>query len=243
MNIHRALQVAYRTELIPLNPADKVERPRSPKYVAQYFDYKKMIEFFNSLSGDRFELIYFIAAMTGLRRSEICGIKWSAIDFDRNVIRIEHAVVQTKVDNRNAIVTKDIMKNRSSRRTLPLIPILKQKILAEKADQERRSKFYGRNYNQNWKEYLCVDEIGDLIKPSTISNHFDLLLKQIGLPNIRFHDLRHSFASLLMACGANLKEVSEWLGHSTITITSDLYGHLDFNSKLTVANNIKSVWL
>lgn len=242
VNIHRALQMAYRMDLIPTNPADKVDRPRSPKYTPKYYDYKKLIKFFEAIQNDRFELQYYIAALTGLRRSEICGIKWSAVNFDKNIIHINHSVITTCVNGKTVIICKDIMKNKTSRRSLPMIPILKRKFLEEKQKQTDRKELYKGYYEDKYLDYTFVDELGHLCNPDTLSAHFKLLQKKFDLPSIRFHDLRHSFASLLLACGASLKEVSEWLGHSTITITADLYGHLDYTSKLTVANTVAKIF-
>lgn len=97
-------------------------------------------------------------------------------------------------------------------------------------------------YCNDFREYIYINEIGELIKPGYITQHFPLVLKKNGLRKIRFHDLRHSCASLLYANGVSLKEIQEWLGHSDISTTSNIYTHLDFSSKIASANAIISVF-
>ena len=87
--------------------------------------------------------------------------------------------------------------------------------------------------------YVCVKDDGSLIKPNYVSQHFPLLLKRIGLPVIRFHDLRHSAATYLLSLGFNMKEVSEWLGHGDITTTLNIYAHVDNQSKRNMANKLE----
>ena len=85
-------------------------------------------------------------------------------------------------------------------------------------------------------EYVCVNEIGDLIKPHYVTESFPKLLKAKGMRQIRYHDLRHSCASLLLANGVPMKQIQEWLGHSDFSTTANIYAHLDYSSKLTSAD-------
>ena len=240
--IRRALEIAYRTDLITVNPAAKVEKPKSPKYEAKYYDLKQLRTLFEYLKGDKYELMYKMTAFFGLRRSELYGMKWSSIDFDKNTITLNSSVVQTCVNNKLVLIKKDIMKNASSKRTMPLIPEIKEALLELKDKQERNKSYFKNGYNQEFLEYVWVDDIGKLVNPNTITSHFKTFLKQNGLPHIRFHELRHSCASLLIACGVSLKEIQEWLGHSAISTTADIYSHLNYSSKLNVANTLTNVF-
>lgn len=134
------------------------------------------------------------------------------------------------------------MKNASSKRTIPLIPEIKEALLELKDKQERNKSYFKNGYNQEFLEYVWVDDIGKLVNPNTVTSHFKTFLEQNGLPHIRFHELRHSCASLLIACGVSLKEIQEWLGHSAISTTADIYSHLNFSSKLNVANTLTNVF-
>lgn len=240
--IRRSLEIAYRTDLIPVNPAAKVEKPKSPKYEAKYYDLKQLRTLFEYLKGDKYELMYKMTAFYGLRRSELCGMKWSSIDFDNNTITLNSSVIQTSVNGKCLLIKKDIMKNASSKRTMPLIPEIKEALLELKDKQERNKSYFKNGYNQEFLEYVWVDDIGKLVNPNTITHHFKTFLEQNGLPHIRFHELRHSCASLLIACGVSLKEIQEWLGHSAISTTADIYSHLNFSSKLNVANTLTNVF-
>ena len=94
----------------------------------------------------------------------------------------------------------------------------------------------GRSYIKDYLEYVCVNEIGDLIKPHYVTESFPKLLKAKGMRQIRYHDLRHSCASLLLANGVPMKQIQEWLGHSDFSTTANIYAHLDYSSKLTSAD-------
>ena len=99
----------------------------------------------------------------------------------------------------------------------------------------------GRSYCMDYIEYIYVNELGELVKPGFITQHFPMLLEKHGMRKIRFHDLRHSCASLLYANGVSLKEIQEWLGHSDISTTSNIYAHLDYSTKVSSANAIIGV--
>ena len=240
--IRRALEIAYRTDRIPVNPAAKVEKPKSPKYEAKYYDLKQLKVLFEKLKGDKNELMYKMTAFYGLRRSELCGMKWSSIDFDNNKLTLNSSIVQASLNSKTVIVKKDVMKNAASKRTMPLIPEIKEALLKLKAEQDKNKAYFSNYYNQEYLDYVWVDEIGMIVNPNTLTNHFQKFLEQHGLPKIRFHELRHSCASLLLACGVSMKEIQEWLGHSAISTTADIYSHLNYSSKLNVANTLTNAF-
>ena len=111
-----------------------------------------------------------------------------------------------------------------------------------KAEQEENRRVCGSAYCTDYLDYVYVDALGSRITPNRISDRFPAVLKKNGLRKIRFHDLRHSCATLLYANGVSLKEIQEWLGHSNISTTSNIYTHLDFNSKVSSANAILRVF-
>lgn len=239
-NIHKALKYAVKNDMIPSNPADKVERPKQDKFYGNFYDRDELNKLFEAVAGTKFELPVLLGAFYGLRRSEIVGLKWSAIDFEQNTITISHTVTSCNLDGKCVIVAKDTTKTKSSRRTLPLVPYFHEKLLAVKAQQERNQKLCGRSYNREFLEYICVDDIGDRFKPNYITSQFPKLLERNGFRKIRFHDLRHSCASLLLASGVPMKHIQEWLGHSDFSTTANIYAHLDYSSKLTSASAMES---
>ena len=239
-NIHKALKYAVKNDMIPSNPADKVERPKQDKFYGNFYDRDELNKLFEAVAGTKLELPVLLGAFYGLRRSEIVGLKWSAIDFEQNTITISHTVTSCNLDGKCVIVAKDTTKTKSSRRTLPLVPYFHEKLLAVKAQQERNQKLCGRSYNREFLEYICVDDIGDRFKPNYITSQFPKLLERNGFRKIRFYDLRHSCASLLLASGVPMKHIQEWLGHSDFSTTANIYAHLDYSSKLTSASAMES---
>lgn len=125
----------------------------------------------------------------------------------------------------------DRAKTKSSLRTLPLVPPIRDRLLMLKGQQDTYRRLCGKSYNRDYLGYLCVDEIGNIIRPNYVSEQFPKLLEKNGLRPIRFHDLRHSCASLMVMNGVSMKQVQEWLGHSTFSTTADIYAHLDYKSK------------
>ena len=121
-------------------------------------------------------------------------------------------------------------------RTLPLVPAFKELLLAQKKQQEEYRRLCGRSYDKRYLDYICVDEMGRLISPHYLTSAFPKLLAQNGLRHIRFHDLRHSCASLLLSNGVSMKQIQEWLGHSDFSTTANVYAHLDYNAKLSSAD-------
>ena len=233
--IHRALKYAVKTDLIDVNPADKVERPRKDRFTASFYDGNEVNRLFQAARGTPLELPVMLAAFYGLRRSEVVGLKWDAIDFENKTIAIRHTVTACTEKGRRIEVAADTTKTASSQRTLPLVPAFQTKLAALKEQQEKNRILCGRSYCTDYLGYVLVDAMGNRLKLSYISTAFPVLLKRNGLRPIRFHDLRHSCASLLLKNGVPMKQIQEWLGHSDFSTTANIYAHLDAGSKLTSA--------
>ena len=128
-NIHKALKYAVKIELLDTNPADKVERPKKNSFVGSFQDSTEVEKLFEAAKGTRLEIPIFLGAFYGLRRSEVLGLKWSAIDFQSNTITIKHTVTSCNIDGKHVQVAQDTTKTKSSMRTLPLVPVFKDKLL------------------------------------------------------------------------------------------------------------------
>ena len=240
-NIRKALQYAFKTGLIDINPADRIERPKKVKYVGSTYNDQELEQLFAVTKGDLIELPVMLAAFYGLRRSEVLGLKWDAIDFEKKTITIKHTVTQTTLDGKSVIIEKDRTKTKSSYRTLPLVKPFEDALLRKKAEQAENRRLCGKCYDKSHLDYINVNEMGKLISPGFLTQHFPLVLERNGMKKIRFHDLRHSCASLLYSNGVALKDIQEWLGHSDISTTSNIYTHLDYSSKVASANAILSL--
>ena len=145
-----------------------------------------------------------ITATYGLRRSEVLGLKWTSINFEADSMQISHTVVKL-----NTTVRKDKTKNTSSFRSFPLIPEIKQLLIEEKKRQEQNRKEFRKMYENS--PYVFVWDNGKPYATEYVSQHFRRILKWNDLPHIRFHDLRHSCASILLSRGFRLKDVQDWL--------------------------------
>ncbi|MEA4966314.1 MAG: tyrosine-type recombinase/integrase [Oscillospiraceae bacterium] len=239
-NIHKALKYAVKTDLIPVNPADKVERPRKEKFIGSFYDAEEIKKLFEASKGTVLEIPILLGAFYGLRRSEAIGLKWSAVDFERNTITIRHTVTSCTIDGKQSLYASDTTKTKSSRRTLPLVPFVHDRLLKLQEEQKENKKLCGRSYNKDYFEYICVNEIGELIKPDYVTDGFNTFLRKNGFRHIRFHDLRHSCASLMLANNVPMKQIQEWLGHSDFSTTANIYAHLDYSSKISSADALIS---
>ena len=235
-NIHKALKYAVKMDLIPVNPADKVERPKKEHFVGSFYDADEMNALFAASKGTKLEIPILFGAFYGLRRSEAIGLKWDAIDFEHDTLTIRHTVTSCDIDGKLTLVASDTTKTKSSMRTLPLVPFVKTRLLALKEEQAENRRLCGRSYIREYQEYVCINEIGDLIKPHYVTESFRKLLRANELREIRFHDLRHSCASLMLANGVPMKQIQDWLGHSDFSTTANIYAHLDYNSKISSAD-------
>ena len=229
--IRKSLDYAYKMNLIPSNPADKIQRPKKEQYIGGFYNENELNELFEKSKDDPMELMILMTAFYGLRRSEVLGLKWDAFDFENNTITIKHTVVIAKLDGKRQIFAKDRTKNKSSYRTLPLVKEISEKLLETKKKQQAFKEAFEKTYINEFKDYVFVNPQGKLIRPDYVSEHFKILLHNKGLKHIRFHDLRHSCASLLLAKGIPMKAIQEWLGHSNFSTTANIYAHLDSKSK------------
>ena len=207
--------------------------PKKIKYTgAKYYNEKQIDELLDVVKGDILEGIIWLSVFYGLRRSEVLGLKWDAIDFDNNTFDIKHTVV--RVDK--ILHKKDSTKNDSSYRTLPMPDIIIDMLYRIKATQEHYRQLQPNDYID--EGYVFTWENGQLIMPEYVTKHFKVLLIKNNLPIIRLHDLRHSTASYLLYLGFSMKEISVWLGHGDIGITMNLYTHLDMTAKRNIADTL-----
>ena len=192
-NIHKALKYAVKLDLISSNPADKIERPKKERFMANFYDADEVNRLFEISKGTKLEIPILFGAFYGMRRSETLGMKWDAIDFERDTITIRHTLTTVALDGKRITVAEDRTKNKSSMRTLPLVPFVKERLLELKAEQEENRRLCGRSYVKDYTGYVCINEIGDIIKPNYVSCGFPKLLEEHGLRRVRYHDLRHPY--------------------------------------------------
>ena len=240
--IRECLQYAFVNDLVVSNVADKVKRPKVNKFKASFYSIEEIEKLFEVIKEHECRLPIMLTAMYGFRRSEVIGLKWEAIDFDKKLISVQHKVIETKIDGKIELYKSDKLKNETSNRILPLLPQAENLLLEKKSQIENNKTMLGKQYDNQYLDYVCVDNMGRLIRPGRLTHSFCKILKQNNLKHIRFHDLRHSCASIMLANGVPMKQIQEWLGHADFGTTANIYSHLNYSSKLNSANTISNVF-
>ena len=227
----QVLDMAVKNKLIPANPFQFVIMPTTVRHESTFYTDKQLKALFDALKGDPMLPVVKITALYGLRRSELLGLQWDSIDFEQKTMTIRHTV--SKV---TSIVAKDKTKTASSHRIFPLTPEAVEIFRRAKEEEQQNRLMFGSEYQENPYVFKWPD--GHNYTPDYISHRFNDLLKKHNLPHIRFHELRHSCASMLIAMGWTLKDVQEWLGHSDIKMTANIYSHLDTARKTSIAASL-----
>lgn len=243
-NIKLALKDAVKNRIISYNPADLTDKPMIKKFRGSYLNDSELQKILNKLNDTPNNIINLpvtIAAYMGLRRSEVLGLQFNDIDYVNKTMTINHTITKARVNRKYVLVESDIAKTKSSHRTLP-IPDKLFNILINA--RKKQLQFYSENrktYNKKYLKYFCVDKFGNMLNPDKISKDFSKFMKIQGYNRFRFHDLRHTCASLLIKNCKDMQQmtyVSKWLGHSSIQVTNDIYVHLYYEDKIKLANAI-----
>ncbi|MDX2027174.1 MAG: tyrosine-type recombinase/integrase [Alphaproteobacteria bacterium] len=223
LSIHRvfkqALKHAVQLQLILRNPADHIKSPRAKKVSITTLTVEQSAILLNAIQGTRLYWLVLLALTTGMRRGEILALRWKNVDFDKKTVRIVESLEQTK----KGIRFKAPKTERSRAVILPAYAV--EQLIEWKARQAEELVDNGAVQTEN--TLVCAARDGQPLWPSSASHEFAKAMNKLpGLPRIRFHDLRHSHATQLLAAGIHPKIAQERLGHSTITTTLDLYSHV-----------------
>ena len=225
--IRTALQWAVKHRYIRENVADFAEKPSHVRYHgAEPYTIQEIAALLQATASEPIAVPIFLASFYGLRRSEVLGLRWSSIDFQSGVFSISTTVVREKHgDQIIAVVRDQTTKTESSMRTLPLCPYTYQYFLNLRQFQLYQQERCGNCYDTRYTDFLCVDQMGTLLQPDYITQKFQQILVKYGLRRIRFHDLRHSCATIMLYLGYTLKDIQTWLGHSNYNFTANTYIH------------------
>ncbi|MCC7085164.1 MAG: site-specific integrase [Pirellulales bacterium] len=212
--LHRALKIAVKWGLIPRNAAHSVEPPRVPATDIHQLDPEQVGTLLDAARGDRLEALYVLAISSGMRLGELFALQWADIDLKAGAVMVRHTLTEI-----NGKLTLTEPKSAKGRRRIDL-PAMAITALHE----HRKRQLADGHGGGPW--VFCNRSGGPLRKSHFQEQKFYPLLKSAGLPRMRFHDLRHTAASLLLALGVHPKVVQERLGHSQISVTMDVYSHV-----------------
>lgn len=217
--LRAALSQAEKWGLVTRNVAKLVDPPKVERTAIVSFTPEQCRAFLDALAGDRLEPLYVAALALGLRKGELLGLRWDDVDFDSRTVRVRAALQYL-----NGSLTLVEPKTELSRRAIVMPATLVKALQAHRSMQARERLLMG----PDWKDWGLVfaTPLGTPLDQSRVSKHFKRMLKKAALPDMRFHDLRHSCASLLLAQHVPARVVMEILGHSTISLTMNTYSHV-----------------
>ncbi len=217
---HRALAQAKQLGYLRTNPLDSVILPRVEKYKIQTMEDADMAAFLQVIQGDWYENILFIAAFTGLRQGELLGLTWDCVDFENNTLLINKQHNKSKGESEYKFGS---LKN-DSVRVLTAAEAVMDVLMRQKRLQNQWAQNAGELWN-NEDNLVFTTETGRYVNNKTLYLNFKRIARSIGLPNLRFHDLRHSYAVNSLRAGDDIKTVQENLGHATASFTLSTYAH------------------
>jgi integrase len=227
--LRSALSQAMKWNLVSRNSAALVNAPRIPHRRIEPLDPEHARTLLETAKGGRYEAIYTVALTLGMRRGEVLGLRWSDIDFDGRAIRVNQSVQRIKTGSSDKGKRSELRatetKTDGSRRTLALPDSVVRALRAHRARQSQDRLAASKSWTD--QDLVFTNRTGRPIEPILLHRDYKALLKKAELSiTLRFHDLRHSAASLLLAQGIHPRAIMELLGHSSITVTMNVYGHV-----------------
>ena len=214
-----ALRSAVRQDVIPASPMERVEPPRVRTTESYFYNNQELKLLYQKIEGNILELAVKLAGSLGMRREEICGLKWENVDLQRHLVLIREARTAY-----GATIVQKETKNRSSVRTLYLPDEVYLLLEQEQARQQQERCLQSPTYNPT--DHVILDAKGVPYSPNALSLAFTRFVKKNDLPRLTFHGLRHTFATIASCQGASLFDIGKALGHATPATTGRIYTHL-----------------
>lgn len=222
--INNAFKEACRQGFMERNPAQYARRAKTKRYIADTLSQQEWNQLRNIFKGDVIEAPVMLSAYLGLSRSEVLGLRWRFVDLDKNILTIRRKVISVKG---NSTLEKEMVKRESRYRKICIPDELSIFLKEWKQKQEECRAVYKECYidmiDGDKNDFICTWDDGKLIKPDYVTDHFKKVMDNSDIKTVRFHDLRHTIATLLNENGASLQDIKELLGHSTIATTSNTY--------------------
>lgn len=224
--LHNALQTAVKVGIIKENPASNTVRLRNNKKQIRVLTDEEILKFLDEIKGNRFECVLTFALFTGLRRGEICGLSWDEVDFESGTITIKHQIQREHCQYGEFVIAPT--KNSKSRIIKPASYIM-ELLRKRKLEQYKARLEAGEKWNNEFNLVFTLDSgetPGRYILPATLFNEMKRIFKHIGIPEMRLHDLRHTYAVTSLRNGDDIKIIQENLGHSSAAFTLETYIHV-----------------
>ena len=233
--LHKALQQAVKNGMIRLNPTESCVLPRIEKKEIMPLTQEQIQAFLELLPGHPHEYLYQIAMFTGMREGELLGLPWDCVDFKNNTILVKQ---QLQREHRSGGAYKLVPTKNDKKRVIPMAPTVVK--LFEL--QRQRQDYYRNLLADKWEEtgLVFTGPFGGYLSYRTVYDCFKRLVKKIGAPNARVHDLRHTYAVACIESGVDVKTLQENLGHATAAFTMDVYGHVSRQMQLNCANKLET---
>jgi integrase len=228
--LHKALVVAVRQRYITRNVSDDIELPSVRTPSIRPLDFDQARAFLAVLKGYRWEVLYWLAINLGMRQGELLGLTWDAVNLDAGTLRVSHQLKRIKGADGTRQFILQTTKTKAGERILQLDDDLIALLRLHRQIQEEEQRLRGEQW-KNQLNLVFVTETGAPIHFSDLVRQFKSVLKKAKLPEIRFHDLRHTAATLMLADSVPLVTVSKILGHSSPAVTANIYAHALDDSK------------
>ena len=237
--LHKALQQAMLNGLIRNNPADPCVLPRRPKQKVKPLNEEQITKLIKALKGHKYENLILTTLFTGLREGEVCGLQWDCVNLETGTILVDKQLQSLRKSVRGSRDKYALVPTKNGKeRHLTIAPFVVELLKKEKAKQDANRAYYEDLYEESG--LVFTDESGHRITPQAAYRAFKLVVTALGMPQVRFHDLRHSYAVASLRSGDDAKTVQENLGHATAAFTLDVYGHVTEQMKTESANRMEA---
>ena len=237
--LHKALQQAMLNGLIRNNPADPCVFPRRPKQKVKPLNEEQITKLIKALKGHKYENLILTTLFTGLREGEVCGLQWDCVNLETGTILVDKQLQSLRKSVRGNRDKYALVPTKNGKeRHLTIAPFVVELLKKEKTKQDANRAYYEDLYEESG--LVFTDESGHRITPQAAYRAFKLVVTELGMPQARFHDLRHSYAVASLRSGDDAKTVQENLGHATAAFTLDVYGHVTEQMKTESANRMQA---
>ena len=237
--LHHSLQQAMLNNHIRINPANACVLPKVSRKKVKPMNEHQIADFLKAIKGHKYENMFLVALFTGIREGEVCGLQWECVDFDNGTILIDKQLQSLRGKVRGDKEKYALVPTKNGKeRTITAAPFIMDLLWKTKRVQDANRKDFRSDFQEN--DLVFTDEIGNRVTPQALYRAFKIVVTELDMKDVRFHDLRHSYAVVSLKSGDDVKTVQENLGHATSAFTLDTYGHVTEKMKKDSANRMEA---